>query len=245
MPPRPASLPTLMEDLMARQVQLSELPSDRAYLSSRLVGARRAELAVFCKAWPVRKGLGFPKTAFTLDWKQQVLTGPQGVAMAFEAGGLVRFPPAVCAACPVGERRTTSARGRSISIQPDERLLWECRQRQWTALGRARLGERVAVEHTLGHVGGWQGERARYGGLRKNRFDVRRCAVVPPSTARRASLKIERRFDCLTGALDGSVSALLKRFFLASFGNERLGYTGLFPKFIYPGMPPGLIWRRW
>lgn len=169
---------TLMEDVLAQQAHLSELHIDRAYLSSRLVRERPAELAVFCKAWPVRNGMRFPKTAFTLDWKQQVLTCPQGVAMAFEPGGLVRFSAATCAACPVRERCTTSACGRSVSIHPNKRLLWEFRQRQLTALGRAKLRERVAVEHTLAHIGHWQGERARYQGLRKNLFDLRRCAVV-------------------------------------------------------------------
>jgi hypothetical protein len=52
------------------------------------------------------------------------------------------------------------------------------RQRQLSVVGRAKLRERVAVEHTLAHVGHWQGERARYRGLRKNLFDLRRCAVV-------------------------------------------------------------------
>src|SRR6266702_1000473 len=40
------------------------------------------------------------------------------------------------------------------------------------------LRERVAVEHALAHIGHWQGRRARYRGLRKNLFDLRRCAVV-------------------------------------------------------------------
>jgi ketosteroid isomerase-like protein len=44
--------------------------------------------------------------------------------------------------------------------------------------GRAGLRERVAVEHTLAHVGRWQGRRARYRGQRKNLFDLRRVAVV-------------------------------------------------------------------
>ena len=43
---------------------------------------------------------------------------------------------------------------------------------------RAILRERVAVEHVLAHVGQWQGRSARYRGLRKNLFDLRRCAVV-------------------------------------------------------------------
>jgi transposase len=90
----------------------------------------------------------------------------------------VHYPAAICAACPLQQRCTTSARGRSVHIHPDERLLAELRERQHTPLGRAKLRERVAVEHTLAHVGHWQGRRARYCGLRTNHFDLRRCAVV-------------------------------------------------------------------
>ena len=73
---------------------------------------------------------------------------------------------------------TAVARGRSVSIHPDEAFLSELRQRQLTDVGRAKLRERVAVEHALTHIGRWQGRRARYRGLRKNLFDLRRTAVV-------------------------------------------------------------------
>lgn len=56
--------------------------------------------------------------------------------------------------------------------------VFELRQRQLTPLGRAKLRERIAVEHGLAHIGHWQGRRARYRGVRKNLFDLRRCAVV-------------------------------------------------------------------
>jgi len=65
-----------------------------------------------------------------------------------------------------------------VSIHPDEALLAELRQRQHTPEGRAKLRERVQVEHVLAHVGHWQGRRARYRGTRKNLFDLRRVAVV-------------------------------------------------------------------
>jgi hypothetical protein len=65
-----------------------------------------------------------------------------------------------------------------VTIHPDERLLVELRERQQTAAGRAKLRERVAVEHSLAHIGHWQGDRARYLGERKNLFDLRRVAVV-------------------------------------------------------------------
>jgi hypothetical protein len=165
-------------DLAAQQCTLRELHIDRAYLASTLVQQRPATLAIFCKAWPVQQGPFFPKTAFTLDWQQHVLQCPGGVTMPFEPGGMVQFPAATCAPCALRPRCTTSASGRSVSIHPDEALLQELRERQQTPQGRAKLRERVAVEHALAHIGHWQGRRARYRGVRKNVFDLRRCAVI-------------------------------------------------------------------
>jgi hypothetical protein len=168
-------------DLAAQHLSLTtlaELHLDRGYLSSRWVRERPAMLDIFCKAWPVRNGTRFPKTAFTLDWTRQMLRCPAQIELPFTPGGTVHFPAATCAACPLRERCTTSARGRSVTLHPDERFLAELRARQQTAAGRAKLRERVAVEHTLAHVGSWQGRRARYCGQRKNLFDLRRCAVV-------------------------------------------------------------------
>lgn len=156
----------------------AELHIDRAYLSSTLVRQRPPELAVYCKAWPVRNGARFPKTAFALDWEQATVRCPNDVVVPLALGPTVHFPAATCAACPLRARCTTSAHGRSIAIHPDEPLLAELRQRQLTAVGRAKLRERVGVEHDLAHIGHWQGERARYIGERKNLFDLRRCAVV-------------------------------------------------------------------
>jgi transposase len=65
-----------------------------------------------------------------------------------------------------------------VAIHREERLLVELRARQQTPAGRAKLRERVAVEHDLAHIGAWQGKRARYRGKRKNLFDLRRMAVI-------------------------------------------------------------------
>ena len=98
--------------------------------------------------------------------------------MPFEPGKTVHFPKGTCAACPLRARCTTSSTGRSVSVHPDEALLAELRRRQHTPEGRAKLRERTQVEHTLAHIGHWQGRRARYLGTRKNLFDLRRVAVV-------------------------------------------------------------------
>jgi len=157
---------------------LKELHIDRAYLSSHLVRERSDELEVYCKAWPVRNGKRFSKQAFILDWDRQIIRCPAKQEMPYVPGGVVHFPKDICIQCPLKAQCTTSTKGRSVSIHPDEALLVELRQRQHTPQGRARLRERVAVEHTLAHIGRWQGRRARYRGIRKNLFDLRRCAVV-------------------------------------------------------------------
>ena len=168
----------LVADLDHQAAHLGELHIDRAYLSSALVRERPAGLAIYCKAWPVRNADRFPKTAFALDWERHTIRCPNGASLPFEPGGTVRFPATTCAACPLRDRCTTSAHGRSVAIHPDERLLGELRERQATPAGRATLRERVAVEHALAHIGRWQGRRARYRGARKTLFDLRRCAVV-------------------------------------------------------------------
>jgi hypothetical protein len=180
----PANVPeasvteAMSEDLDRQGLALKELHIDRAYLSSHLVRERSDDLAVYCKAWAVREGNHFAKQAFALDWQRQIIRCPAQQEMPFVPGGVVHFPKDTCAQCPLKAQCTTSAKGRSVSIHPDEALLVELRHGQQTPEGRHKLRERVAVEHTLAHIGHWQGRRARYRGLRKNLFDLRRCAVV-------------------------------------------------------------------
>lgn len=168
----------ISKDLDRQPVSLKELHIDRAYLSSHLVQERSGDLEVYCKAWPVRISKRFHKQAFVLDWEKQIIRCPASQEMPFVPGGVVHFPKETCAQCPLKAQCTTSAKGRSVSIYPDEALLVELRQARQTPEGRHKLRELVAVEHTLAHIGRWQGRRARYRGLHKNLFDLRRCAVV-------------------------------------------------------------------
>lgn len=180
----PANVPeatvtdALMADLVHQEVELAELHIDRAYLASKLVQERPADLTIICKAWPVRNGDRFTKAAFTLDFDQNLIRCPNAVTIAFQPGQVVRFPPDQCTVCPLREQCTTSQHGRSVSIHEDEALLVELRARQQTTAGRAMLRERVGVEHTLAHIHQWQGDRARYCGARKNLFDARRGAIL-------------------------------------------------------------------
>ena len=129
----PANVPeasvteAISEDLEQQEVCLKELHIDRAYLSSHLVRERSDELEVYCKAWPVRESKHFPKQTFTLDWERQIIRCPAEQEMPFVPGGVVHFPKETCAQCPLKAQCTTSAKGRSVSIHPDEALLIELR----------------------------------------------------------------------------------------------------------------------
>jgi transposase len=176
--PEAAVTDDLAADLAAQDTTLVALPIDRADLASMMVQERGEDLAVYCKAWRVSNAGRFTKTDFRIDFDRRQLTCPNDVVMPFEPGSSVHFPKAACAACPLRVRCTTSSTRRSVAIHPDEGLLVELRARQQTPHGRARLRERTKVEHSLAHIGHWQGRRARYLGPRKNLFDLRRAAVV-------------------------------------------------------------------
>ena len=191
--PEASVTPALSADLAAQGAAVAAWYLDRAYLASALVRERAPDQRIVCKAWPARNGPRFAKTAFALDWGRGVLRCPHGVERPFAPGAVVRFPAAACAACPLRARCTTSARGRSVAIHPEEALLAELRARQATPEGRAQLRERVAVEHDLAHVGHWQGDRARYRGVRKNVFDLRRHAAVH-------NLHVAARYEAMRAA---------------------------------------------
>jgi NAD(P)-dependent dehydrogenase (short-subunit alcohol dehydrogenase family) len=76
----------------------------------------------------------------------------------------------------------------------------------------------VAVEHTLAHLGRWQGDRARYVGRRKNLFDLRRTASCTTSTPWPASSPTSRSSPnywtgaLVTGSARGLGLALVKGF---------------------------------
>jgi len=162
----------------AQQGPQQALHLARAYLARALVPQRPETLTVCCPAWPGQQGSYCAPNAFHLAWEGHPLRGPGGERLPLAPGEGVQCPAATCARCALRERCTTRASGRRVTSHPDEALWHERRARQQTPQGRAKLRERVAVEHALAHVGRWQGRRARYRGMRNKVFDLRRCAVV-------------------------------------------------------------------
>jgi Transposase DDE domain/Transposase domain (DUF772) len=160
---------------------IAELYIDRAYLSSPVVPAvRKAGGTVICRPWGLAQGEVFSKQDFHFNLRAKTLTCPGGQTQAFRLGMVVEFPAAECDRCPLRAQCTTAAlgRGRTVSIGEDEPFQHRLRQRAATRAGRAQLRQRVEVEHRLAHLGRRQGRRARYTGVRKNLFDVRRTAAV-------------------------------------------------------------------
>ena len=110
---------------------LGELHIDRAYLSSSLVRDRDPDLRS-----SARRSRSATVPASPSPRSARLRPGPadlpQPVTMPFVPGGKVQFPAQVCAACPLRTQCTTSTRGRSVQIHPDERLLVELRAAQQT-----------------------------------------------------------------------------------------------------------------
>ena len=182
---RPANEPEYQATEQLRQDiepfgEVDELHIDRGYLASEWVRQRyQAGMPVYAKPWTVRNGKLFPKTAFNIDLEAGQVRCPEGITVPFK-GKTARFPARACDACPSRGQctRAKMGRGRTISIHPQEAFFVQLRQLKQTSEGRAKLRQRVCVEHTLAHVCRRQGPRARYLGTRKNTFDVRRVAAI-------------------------------------------------------------------
>jgi len=50
--------------------------------------------AIYCKAWQVKNGKRFAKTAFVLDWDNQTICCPNQVTLPFTVAGKVQFQKA-------------------------------------------------------------------------------------------------------------------------------------------------------
>ena len=65
-----------------------------------------------------------------------------------------------------------------MAIAENEPLQQRLRKQMQTAAGRGALRERTMIEHKLAHIAQRQGNHARYVGIRKNTFDLRRASAI-------------------------------------------------------------------
>ena len=179
--PEEEAAPGLAEDITRQGREIAELFIDRGYVKAALVDDildRGGEIV--CRPWVARgKGL-FSKTAFKINMRDLSITCPAGETESIVFGTVTEFDPEVCDQCELRAKCTAAVAGsgRTVSIAHDEPLQQRLRKHLATPRGRARLRERVGVEHKLAHLVRRQGRRARYRGVRKNLFDLRRASAI-------------------------------------------------------------------
>jgi DDE family transposase/transposase-like protein DUF772 len=187
--PEDEAAPELQRDIEQMGRGIAELNIDRGYIASSLVDeVLGAGGQVVCKPWVARNGKSFAKGDFKLNLRDLTITCPAGETERIEFGSIVEFDPEACGHCHLRAHCTAASAGtgRTVAIAENERLQHRLRKLQKTRTGRAKLRERVAVEHRLAHIGRRQGRRARYRGVRKNLFDLRRaCAIQNFETIQR------------------------------------------------------------
>jgi hypothetical protein len=169
----------LFGDIERQGLAVAQLHHDLGYLAAPDVLRRHGEgMEIHCKPFPLRNGDRFTKARFTLDFVRAEVVCPAGERAPLREGAVTRFPEAACGACSMRAQCTQSKRGRSLSVHAQEQLLVALRAAQKTPEGRADLRKRSGVEHKLAALSRTQGRRARYRGVRKNLFDLRRHAAV-------------------------------------------------------------------
>jgi IS5 family transposase len=170
-------------DLLANHADDTEKPEvmgDSAYGSA---AARKAledqGYPVTAKAAPVRNSTGgFSKEDFAVDLDAGDVTCPAGHSAPVHFGrtgeGKASFK-GHCRHCPLKDQCTPSARGRTISVHPQEALLRRARAEQKSPEWQARYkSTRPIVERKIGHFTRrpWGGRKARVRGTKRVTTDV-------------------------------------------------------------------------
>jgi Transposase DDE domain/Transposase domain (DUF772) len=179
--PEDEAMPSLTVDMERQGLAVDHLLIDRAYINSKLVDdvlGRRGKIV--CKPWKSHNRDLFPKSAFNLNLRDRTIECPNGQVQRFSLGTVVEFDPDVCDRCPLRAKCTTAERGngRSVAIAENEQLQQRLRKQIQTPAGREALRERTMIEHKLAHISQRQGNDARYLGVRKNTFDLRRASAI-------------------------------------------------------------------
>jgi hypothetical protein len=179
--PEDEAMPALTVDMGHQGVDVDHLLIDRGYINSTLVDAVLARRGkIVCKPWKSRNGSLFPKSAFTINIRNRTIACPNGQVHGFSFGTVVEFDPDICDRCPLRAQCTTAefGHGRTVAIAENEQLQQRLRKQIQTAAGRDALRERTMIEHKLAHISQRQGNYARYVGVRKNTFDLRRASAI-------------------------------------------------------------------
>jgi DDE family transposase len=153
---------------------------DSAYGTGDLRGAiEAAGHQAVIKPKPLRAAVdgGFTVDDFTVDEQAATVTCPNGTTRPISTTRIATFG-ALCRACPLRQRCTTSATGRKLSLHPRDDLLRQAR-RDWAATPELREGyrrHRPNVERVISQLASRGGRRLklRYLGTATNHAWLKR-----------------------------------------------------------------------
>jgi Transposase DDE domain/Transposase domain (DUF772) len=133
------------------------------------------------KPKPLRPAVpgGFTLDDFTIDEPAGAVTCPAGHTRPMSPKRTVTFG-GLCAGCPLRQRCTTAADGRSMSIHPHEQLLRAARAQARTPQFKQDYPTRSSVERIIAWVATQRGRRVtlRYLGVTKNHAWLRNRAAA-------------------------------------------------------------------
>ncbi len=165
--------------LVANEPAGTEILADSAYGSGESLAAiDAADHVPVIKPWPLRRNprLGadqFNRDDFAIDYQARTVTCPNGVTTHITAGGTATFG-AKCRGCPVRQRCTSAADGRTFLVTDNDGLLAANRAR-WRSdddlIGNYRQ-HRPMVERTIAWLVARGARRARFIGVEANRLGL-------------------------------------------------------------------------
>jgi hypothetical protein len=170
-----------LKHLFGDKLPVTSLYVDRAYINASLVvHVLEHGGEIICRPWQARNGALFSKVDFKINVRDRTITCPANKTQPFDFGTTVEFDPEDCDRCRLRDQCTDASlgHGRTVSIADNEQLQKRLRRLADTRTGRARLRERVPVEHALARAGRRHGRRARYRGCRNNLYDWRRASLL-------------------------------------------------------------------
>ena len=189
-------MPSLTVDLERQGLVVDHLLIDRGYINSTLVDevlSRRGKIV--CKPWRSHNGRLFPKSAFTLNLRDRTIACPNGQysrSRSARPSSSIRIS-AITARGAVSAPPLNSAMAAPSRIAENEVLQQRLRKQLQTSAGRAALRERTTIEHKLAHISQRQGNHARYVGVRKNTFDLRRASAIQNlETLHRSEIELQK-----------------------------------------------------
>lgn len=114
----------------------------------------------------------FTRDDFTIDYRAETVTCPNGATVAINAGGQARFG-VKCRGCPIRERCTSATGGRTFRVGDHDQILAQARAR-WRA--RDNLDDyrqyRPMVERSISWIVTNGHRRVRYRGVESNRAQL-------------------------------------------------------------------------